>query len=739
MKTPLLAAFLLVAACGPRDLTETVIVLRAAPAVRAETTSVRVVVSARAPSANAFVERERRTIVLDASGPRFPLFLPVRPREGDDLRTFRVEATALAGSSERVVSRGRVEAGFMAGETRVAELFLDEECATVVCGESETCLDAACVPSAVPLESLVDPGAFVDRCEYDHGGCDPVVTCEHAPARAVCGACPAGYVGEGDTDCRLDDPALVSLVPSVGRAEPFGEDATEITVRLLVDSANVTLRAETREAGAGSIMLGTDVFPAGASSPSIAVPLGKTSLTLTVVSETGRTRAYVVHLVRAIEAGAYVKAPTPAPGALFASTALSGDTLVVGAPREDVRLPSGALVTRAGAVHVYRQGRDGTVTFEQTLLASNAGNGDEFGYDVQVDGDRMIVSAPFEDSAATTVNGARDDEGRTDSGAVYVFERTGRIWREVAYLKVPAEEPGRTVGMVIALDGNIVVAGTGLDDGPAGATPNSGAAYVFERTDAGYVHRTTLRAPVPRTEDRFGTGLDVDGTTIVVGAFLEDTTAAGMDGGTGYDAGAAYVFTRATSGTYVFSAQLKASHTTALDQFGLSVAISGEVIAVGARGEDSSSTASNPDPSVEGLTDSGAVFVFTRVGSAWTQTAYLKAHATSTGDRFGNGVALDGNVLVVSAPSEDGSLAGVNPAVDENALESGAAYVYLRQGAGFVFHAYLKPEAIDAGDLFAALSVDAGRIFIGSRLEDGGNQDPGDDSMLDAGAAFLFE
>ena len=109
------------------------------------------------------------------------------------------------------------------------------------------------------------------------------------------------------------------------------------------------------------------------------------------------------------------------------------------------------------------------------------------------------------------------------------------------------------------------------------------------------------------------------------------------------DSGAVYVFTR-TGGVWTQQAYLKASNTDALDQFGVSVAISGDTIAVGAQFEDS-----NGSQSDNSAQDSGAVYVFTRTGGVWTQQAYLKGHNTEAGDQFGVAVALAGDTLAVGA------------------------------------------------------------------------------------------
>jgi hypothetical protein len=395
-------ALALLAACGdtaPR--TQTVVVLRATDGVREATTHVHVRISGRSRDANAWETDEERTVTLDGDT-RFPLMLPLTPRDGDATRQFRVEAIAYA-DGPAVTSRGRVQSGFVPDATRVVQLELDDGCSALVCDEAATCLDGTCVDADVPVDALEDPGEEVDRCEYDNGGCDPHVTCTSRPTRAVCGACPSGFVARDDGKCLLDDPALVALSTSEGHVEPFDADASRIVVRLHLDTTSVMLRPVLRASG-GTVRFDGIAVAAGTLSSSIDAPLGSRDLAAVVTTETGATRTYTVRLVRDVEFAAYVKAPVPMRDAIYASTAVSGDTFAVGAPRETVMTSNGT-VTAAGAVHVYRRAPGGAVVFEQTLIASNPGAGDEFGYDVQIDGDRMIVSAPFEDSSATTIGG----------------------------------------------------------------------------------------------------------------------------------------------------------------------------------------------------------------------------------------------------------------------------------------------------------------------------------------------
>ena len=117
------------------------------------------------------------------------------------------------------------------------------------------------------------------------------------------------------------------------------------------------------------------------------------------------------------------------------------------------------------------------------------------------------------------------------------------------------------------------------------------------------------------------------------------------------NSGAAYVFVR--DGTnWVQQAYLKASNTGAQDLFGLSVAISGDTLVVGAPYEDSSATGVNGNQTNNSATDSGAAYVFVREGTNWSQQAYLKASNTGANDEFGISVAISGDTVVVGAGYE---------------------------------------------------------------------------------------
>ncbi len=201
-------------------------------------------------------------------------------------------------------------------------------------------------------------------------------------------------------------------------------------------------------------------------------------------------------------------------------------------------------------------------------------------------------------------------------------------------------------------------------------------------------------------------------------------------------------------------AYLKASNTDGGDRFGIAVSISGNTLVVGAREEDSAATGVDGDQSDNTAFGAGAVYVFVRDGSTWSQQAYLKASNTNTEgnlDWFGNALSISGDTLVVGAPREGSSATGVNGDQDNNdALKSGAAYVFVRDGTTWSQQAYLKASntggsigTVPPGDAFGtSVSISGDTIVIGAPTEDssatGVNGDQGNDLVKDSGASYVF-
>ncbi|MCI0536800.1 MAG: FG-GAP repeat protein, partial [Verrucomicrobiales bacterium] len=252
-----------------------------------------------------------------------------------------------------------------------------------------------------------------------------------------------------------------------------------------------------------------------------------------------------------------------------------------------------------------------------------------------------------------------------------------------------------------------------------------------------------LKAGNTGASDQFGDSVAVSGDTVVVGATGEDSSTTGVNStpnDVAINAGAAYVFTR-SAGVWTQQAYLKAGNTGAGDNFGISVAVSGDTVVVGARQEDSSTTGVNSTPN-ESASDSGAAYVFTRSAGVWTQQAYLKAGNTGAFDFFGRSVAVSGDTVVVGALNEDSSTMGVNSTPNESAPDAGAAYVFARSAGVWTQQAYLKAGNTGVGDAFGySVAVSGDTAVVGADDEDssttGVNSTP-DESAPDAGAAYVF-
>ncbi len=250
--------------------------------------------------------------------------------------------------------------------------------------------------------------------------------------------------------------------------------------------------------------------------------------------------------------------------------------------------------------------------------------------------------------------------------------------------------------------------------------------------------------------DQFGwaVSLSGDGNTLAVGANQEGSASAGAeDDNTVIGSGAVYVFRR-NGGVWSQQAYIKASNPGMNDLFGRSISLSadGNTLAVGADQEDGSANGTNGVQTNTAL-DSGAVYVFRRNGGVWSQQAYIKASNTGAGDTFGESVSLsvDGNTLAVGAHQEDSISAGVNMAQNSNnSTNSGAVYVFRRNGGVWSQQAYIKASNSGAGDFFGeslSLSGDGDTLAVGAREEDGSANvvnGPKTNTVSNAGAAYVF-
>ena len=252
------------------------------------------------------------------------------------------------------------------------------------------------------------------------------------------------------------------------------------------------------------------------------------------------------------------------------SVAIDGATAVVGAMGDGVDGGDDDAGDRSGAAYVFLT-TDNGATYGQVakLVASDVTPGDYFGWSVAIDGNTIVVGAN------KMYNG--------DPGAAYVFRTSdgGATYDQVAKLMASDAADGDDFGQSVAIDGDTVMIGASqYHTGP-------GAVYVFRTSDGGstYSQVAKLTASDAAMHDLFGGSVAIDGGTVVVGARFED------DGGS--QSGAVYVF-RESASTYVEVAKLTAADAAADDNFGQSVAISGDTVVVGAWNDGGSAYVFSP-------------------------------------------------------------------------------------------------------------------------------------------------
>jgi hypothetical protein len=339
---------------------------------------------------------------------------------------------------------------------------------------------------------------------------------------------------------------------------------------------------------------------------------------------------------------------------LGSSIAVSGDTVVAGAPQADVAA-NGA----QGAVYVFVKPAGGWATAIQTakLSASDGAAGDQLGQSVAVSGDTVFAGTPNADVVDP------------DQGAIYVFVKPGGGWAsgtEMAKLTISDGAAGDQLGFSVAVSANTVAAGApGADLGGS----DDGAAYVFVQPVGPWVsapETAKLTASDGAGFDQLGFSVAVSGDTVVAGAPFADVGAS--------DKGAAYVFVK-PGGSWASTPEvgkLTASVGAAGDNLGHSVAVSADTVAAGALDADGK----------------GAAYVFVKPVGPWanaTETAKLTASDGATGDQFGYSIALDASTLVAGAPNDTVGASGFQ----------GSAYAFVNSGGGWASATQTKLTASD--------------------------------------------
>lgn len=383
------------------------------------------------------------------------------------------------------------------------------------------------------------------------------------------------------------------------------------------------------------------------------------------------------------------RASSPDPGIqdyFGTAIAIEGDTAVVGAYADDH-----PTILNAGSAYVYSRMGD-TWSWQATLIASDASEGDIFGASVAISGDTIVV-------------GANEifDSPNSGPGAAYVFVKLNGNWSQQAKLTASDGMPLDQFGGSVAIKGDTIIVGAYNDDNIRGT--DAGAAYLFQRTNGLWTEQAKLICSDALPFDRTAISVAMSGDSVILGARDANTPA-------GVDAGSAYVFVLA-NGVWTQQAKLTASDAGPSDSFGWSVTIDGDKAVVGAYSEE-------PGPAQD---NTGSAYCFIRQGDTWMQQTKLVASDVLPGDLFGHSVSLSGSDLLIGSLKCDFS--GLN--------NPGAVYWYTYSGTDWNEVAKITASDAASDEWFGyAAAISENHAVAGSFFGDY-------DGVIDSGKAYFFE
>jgi hypothetical protein len=329
-------------------------------------------------------------------------------------------------------------------------------------------------------------------------------------------------------------------------------------------------------------------------------------------------------------------------------------------------------------------GTDTTSTTSWFTSSDNA-SGDVFGVRMSMSGDTVVIGD------------ADDSHDAPWSGSAYVFVKDGVGWVQQQKLLPTTPANDQVFGSSVSIDGDTIVVGAPGEGDPT--LRFAGAAYVFVRDGSNWLLHQKLLLPEPRSGDGFGGAVAISGDSIVV--------TAGGDGDDNFLPGSASVFTRDQNGVWSFQQKFRASDQIRDQMYGGSVAISGDTVLVG-----SEYIAPNHGAGI------GAVYVYERVGTVWSERRKLTSSTWKGGYEFGRYLAIDGNIAVIGAYHEE-----------HGSNTRGSVYVFVRDRGewGQQQKLFVKEELAEWDSFGVSVAIHGSTIIAGNNGADG-----------QRGAAYVF-
>ena len=331
------------------------------------------------------------------------------------------------------------------------------------------------------------------------------------------------------------------------------------------------------------------------------------------------------------------------------SVAIDGNNVLIGDFRDDSN------GVDAGQAYLF----DATTgNLLQTFNDPTPASVDDFGFSVAIDGNNVLIGARL------------DDNNGPDVGQAHLFDATsGNLLRT---FNDPTPTTADTFGTSVAIDGNNVLIGASRDDSTGS---NVGQAHLFDATTGNLLQ--TFNDPTPNGGDRFGASVAIDGGNVLIGAMFDSST--------GPTVGQAHLFD-ATSGNLLRT--FNDPTPTIVDQFGISVAIDGNNVLIGAFRDDS--TGSNV----------GQAHLFDAATGTLLQT--FNDPTPNSGDRFGVAVAIDGGNVLIGANGDD-----------SNGADIGQAHLF-DAATGNLLQTFDDPTPTGGDNFGTSVAIDGGNVLVGA-------------------------
>ena len=426
------------------------------------------------------------------------------------------------------------------------------------------------------------------------------------------------------------------------------------------------------------------------------------------------------------------------------SVAINGEYAVIGANVDDEDANGENPISDAGSAYIFKKDKDGKWKEVQKIVASDRGDGDNFGWSVAINNNHIVVGAIYHDKDLVG-----NTQSSTGGGAAYIFERNDEgVWMQKQKI-IPTPLDGQVLfGHSVAIDGNTIAVGSpwyakDWTGKPETNLHGAGAVFVFDKTGGAWVQSQILTPSIRNINnlgDDLGWSVAICGDLLIAGAWGVDFDEKGE--GTRMEAsGAAYIFER-SGGKWREVQKIVAPDRAPHDQFGYSVAISGDNAIIGAWNKTETT-----DPNSRPHTGNAYIFsrraapnrvrpdggvILTPDDGTWKQVLKINPEDRRADDYLGWSVGMSGDYAIVSALKQD------TDSLDNRMADGGAIYVFYQDKNGR-WSQTGKLATFDRSQLdnFGYAVAISGCDIIGGTIVD--QEDDNDaNALTSAGSAYIF-